>query len=340
MQKTVHRLAVGTVALLLSLVIDAHISAAFAAAPAATTAGDISIAPEHPDDESPTSITLRARVGTNVQDAIVIVNHSDAPINVAISPVAGITGQTSGMLYTDTDDPLRQADRWVTPSLDALLLPANAERVLAFSVTVPAGASAGDHLAGVAVENIVPKTASNGIAMQQVFRSIIGVRVIVPGAATCVPSLKSLGIDQIGSTGVAAVDVGLANAGLQVGQPALAITLIGPDGYRNKVSRDLDTVLPGDAIKYPFAWPDRLGKGSYDITAAMSCGATSVTLHGTVQLGASFKGVAPGKAAAVLTAPKAGTAWWAWALIGFGVLAFILFMVIGYERRRTRTRRA
>jgi hypothetical protein len=325
-----------------ALLMNAGVSAA-ATPPPVTKAGDISIAPEHPSKESPSYFTLRVKAGSTVTDGIIIANHSDAPINLVISPVDGVTGQTSGSVYANRQDPVRKAGQWVTPSLTSLDLQPQTQRTITFAVKVPVGASAGDHLAGVAVENTVPTSSSNGFAIRQILRNVIGVRVIVPGPATCKPSLTSLGIGQIGLTGIGAVNVTLGNAGTQLAKPRLTVALIGPNAYHKRLSRDLDTVLPGDTITYPFAWPDKLVKGSYDVTATMTCSNTSVTLHSKVELGAALKGVAPSKADAVIAVPKGGLAWWAWALIGLGVLGafgFILMMVIRYERRRHASRKA
>jgi hypothetical protein len=47
--------------------------------------------------------------------------------------------------------------------------------------------------------------------------------------------------------------------------------------------------------------------------------------------------------ATVVEVPKDGLAWWAWALIGLGIVAafsFILVMVVRYERRRAASHRA
>jgi hypothetical protein len=341
--KRTKQFAVGTVTLLATLVMNANVASAFADSPPVAKAGDISIAPEHPSKESASYFTLRAKAGTTVADALIIANHSAAPITLDISPVDGLTGQTSGSVYANRQDKVYKAGLWVTPNLASMVLPAQTQRTVTFVVKVPAGAPAGDHLAGIAVENTVPTSSSNGFAIRQILRNVIGVRVIVPGSAIFKPSLKTLGIDQIGSTGIGAIDVGLGNVGTQLAKPSLTVALIGPDTYHKKLSRDLDTVLPGDVIKYPFAWPDKLARGSYDVTATLTGGGTSVTLHSKVQLGAALKGVAAPTAAAVIAVPKGGMAAWVWALIGLGIVAafgFILVMVIRYERRRAASHRA
>jgi YVTN family beta-propeller protein len=83
--------------------------------------------------------------------------------------------------------------------------------------------------------------------------------------------------------------------------------------------------------------------GTNAVTATLTGGGASVTLHSKVQLGAALKGVAAPTAAAVIATPKAGMAAWVWALIGLGIVlafGFILVMVIRYERRRAASHRA
>ena len=47
--------------------------------------------------------------------------------------------------------------------------------------------------------------------------------MIVPGTATFIPKLSSLGIKQIGATGIGSVTVGLGNSGLALAKPSLAV---------------------------------------------------------------------------------------------------------------------
>ena len=67
--------------------------------------------------------------------------------------------------------------------------------------------------------------------------------------------------------GAASVRVTLGNDGTRLGKPGLTVAVSGPNGYQRTVVRALDTILPGDTIAYPLAWPDVLQPGDYSIVA-------------------------------------------------------------------------
>jgi hypothetical protein len=288
-------------------------SVAASSPPTAAVGGGISLRPATPDPATPTYFTIKAKAGTTVDETVIISNHATTPVDLVVSPVDGLTGQTSGSVYANREDPVRKAGKWVTSSLTSFELAANSERPVGFTVTIPADATAGDHLAGFAVENTQPTSSSNGFAIRQIVRNVIGVLVVVPGPAAFVPHLSSLGIQQVGSTGIGAVDVGLANTGNLLAKPELTVTLADTKsaGYRRTLTRDLDTVLPGDAITYPFTWPDSLKKGDYDITATLTGGGKRVSMHRAFTLGTVLAGVnQPLPKAAAHAAKKSGLQLW------------------------------
>ena len=260
MNRIAKRFAIGSVALLVALLAGLPV-AETATSPAAPAGGEVSLQPLHPSTATPSYFTFNEGAGTTITDALVIKNHTAASVSLIVSPVDGLTGQTSGAVYANRQDKVFKAGLWVTPSVSALTLAGNTSRTVSFTVTIPKTATAGDHLAGIAVENTVPVQSSNGFAIKQILRNVIGVRVIVPGKATFIPKLSSLGIEQIGATGIGSVTVGLANSGLQLAKPTLTVALNGPSGYARTLKRNLDTILPGDTITYPFAWPGHPAQG-------------------------------------------------------------------------------
>ena len=302
------------------------------AAPAAAPAGVVSLRPVKPSAAHPTYFTLTAAPGRTLQDAVVISNGGDAPVSLAITPVDGITGQTSGSVYGNRQDPTREAGRWVKPEISSLTLAARSSQTVRFTVTVPAGTTAGDHLAGIAVENTQPREASNGFPVKEIFRSVVGVLVDVPGGTAFAPKVSNVSINGIGATGVGAVDVTLANAGQRLGKPTLTVALNGPDGYSKTQTRELDTVLAGDTITYPLAWPDRLPPGEYTVAALLTGGGRSASLTKDVSLGTTLSGVSQRAAPAPAAA---GTPWWQWAAIAGGA-AVLFALVLGFFLRRSR----
>ena len=224
MNQIARRITVCSLALVVATINFAGASAAFAS-PAASAAGGVSLQPAHPSKDSPSYFTFHGAAGTTITDSVVITNHATVPVELVVSPVDGLTGQTSGSVYANRQDPVTKAGEWVTPSVTTLTLPGQSARTVSFSVQIPAGTSAGDHLAGIAVENTQPTTSSNGFAIKQILRSVIGVLVVVPGAASFTPKLSTLGIQQIGATGIGSVTVGLSNSGLALAKPSLEVSL-------------------------------------------------------------------------------------------------------------------
>lgn len=335
MNRIAKGLSVGSLALLAVAINFTGAQAAFASPAAASAVGGVSLQPLHQNRASASYFTFHTAAGGTVKDAVVITNHATTPVDLAVTAVDGLTGQTSGSVYANRQDPVAKTGKWVTPSVSELSLPAQSSRTVSFTVKVPADASAGDHLAGIAVENLQPTTSSNGFAIKQILRSVIGVLVQVPGKATFVPQLTSLGIKQIGQTSIGSVTVGLGNTGLALGKPSLEVELQGPSGYHRDVTRELDTILPGDAITYPFAWPDILAKGTYSVTARLTGGGSTVTLTRTVVLGTTLAGVTHPLPVTIVKQSKSGLPLWELLVAILGG-ALVFGGVVGAVMRRSR----
>jgi hypothetical protein len=270
--------------------------------------GGISLRPLNPDPAVPSSaayFTLAGALGSTLRESVVVSNTDTKAVTLDVTPVDGLTGSTSGSVYANRLDPIAANGRWVTVSQPTVLLGPGASAVVPFTVAVPSDAAAGDHLAGVAFENANPVVSKGGFQVTEVVRSVIGVLTVVPGPATFHPKLISLGIAQIGQTGLASVIVKLEDDGLKLGKPLLTVKLDGANGYTKTLSRQLDTLLPGDAIEFPFPWPDSLATGDYNITATLTGGGDTVTLTtDNVQVGTKLIGVAvPPKVVPVAVIP-------------------------------------
>jgi hypothetical protein len=83
----------------------------------------------------------------------------------------------------------------------------------------------------------------------------------------------------------------IADHGRKLVKPLLAVSLRGPGGYRRTIRRQLDTILPGDTIAYPFLWPDSLRAGTYQAVVRGTGGPSPVTVSATLQLGSPLRGV-------------------------------------------------
>jgi LPXTG-motif cell wall-anchored protein len=295
---------------------------------------DVRVAPTHRTAAPPSYFKLTMPAGRSAMRHVVVGNGTRRAMRFFVSPVDGLTGQTSGAVYANRQDRVRKAARWLTPAARTLELAAGRHARVGFTVRVPAGTPAGQYLAGMAVEDATPQVsaARPGFQVKQVRRTVVGVLVTVPGQQRFQPRLTGLDIKELPGPHAASVQVGLANGGHKLAKPRLEVALVGPDAYRRTLSRRLDTVLPGDAITYPYAWADSLASGRYDVTATLSGDGRTVTRHAVVQLGSDLRGTA---AAPRTVNTGRGTPWALLAgVLGAGLLGGLAL------RRRPSERRA
>jgi hypothetical protein len=125
-----------------------------------------------------------------------------------------------------------------------------------------------------------------------VFRVIVGVEIIGPGPASAAAHVSRLGIAALPGTRLASVVVGLGNAGGLLCKPTLTVTLRGARGAKTVVRR-LDTLLGGDTIPYPLAWPTSLRSGLYRATAAVTGCGHPARLTANVRNGTALSGASP-----------------------------------------------
>ena len=250
------------------LMVAAAAVAPWHAALAAEPGGGFGLKPAHydPNDRATLSYFKQAQPpGGSFADQVVISNETDQPKTFYVNPVDGLTGETAGSVYGNRNQPLRGAGAWVRADVGQVVVAARQNASVGFTVSVPPNASPGDHLAGIAFQDARTVSSGGQVGVTQVLRGVIGVLVQVSGGARPF----SLGISNVGlrqlspATSQPAILVGLADRGQQLGKPTLSVTLDGPGGYHRSLSRQLDTMLPGDQIRYPFAWPDALHAGAY-----------------------------------------------------------------------------
>ncbi len=303
----------------------------------AATIGGFGARPAHYEPSNPATRSYFIHSVTrngSFSDQVVVSNTAAKPVTLRVYPVDGLTGATSGVVYGNRQDQLKGAGQWVTPATTIVTVPAGSQLNVGFTVHVPKSATVGQHLAGIALEDVHSGKSTGRFSVTEVLRTVVGIEVVVPGPSHAQLSLQSFSIAPIEGTTYPSVVVGLTNAGTNLCKPALSVSLNGPGGAQHS-TRQLDTILPGDSIPYPFVWPHSLGAGRYtaNITAT-GCG-PKVTLRGSASLGAKLvrSTVPPGAAA-----PSSGGStvpWWPIALVGFG--GIVVGALFGRRRRAPHT---
>jgi WxL Interacting Protein, peptidoglycan binding domain len=292
-------------------------------APAAANAaagGGFSIRPGHVEAGSPASRAYFDRTvapGGTFSDDVVVANPSGSPITLLVYPVDGLTGQTTGSVYANRGQPLRRAGAWVTPASSSITVPAGTQLDVPFTVRVPSAATAGDHLAGIAFEEATAQVSTGSFRIRQVIREVIGVLVRVPGPAAPWLRVGTLALQTLPGSGLAAVQVPLANAGGALCKPRLAVSIVSRRGTERLV-RQLDTVLPHDAVDYPFVLRHGLPPATYSLSATATCASSSAHAAAVVRTSGRLRGV--DDVTARSTGARGQSREWFWAAAALAVL--------------------
>jgi hypothetical protein len=259
----------------------------------AVTQPGFSVRPAHVDPADPATRAYFKPVvvaGRSFADQVVVANISDAPIDLIVSAVDGLTGATSGAVYANRQPSATKAGAWVTPDVGTLSVAAHRETAVGFTVRVPLDATPGDHLAGIAFEVAHAQSTPGRFAVTQVIREVVGVEIVIPGPAEFLPHVDAVELRPLPGVGSASVVIHLGDGGRKLGKPGLSVSLDGPDRYHRRVEHQLDTILPGDTIPFPLPWPDTLRPGNYTVTVVATGGPAPVVFEAHLHLGATLRG--------------------------------------------------
>jgi Bacterial protein of unknown function (DUF916) len=312
----------------------AAIVAVFSAlgAPAwAQGSGGFGAAPAHPNPADPATRAYFKPViapGQSKTDQLLVTSTSDQPIRVHVSAVDGLTGQTSGAVYANRQDRVKQAGAWVKPAVSWLTLAPHSHTLVGFTVTVPMTAEPGDHLAGIAIENADPTTSGSQFGVKEIVRTVVGIEIDVPGPATARVYLGALALGALPGLHFATLTIDIGDIGQRLVKPLLNVTLDGPATYHRTVVRKLDTILPGDTIAYPFVWPDNLAAGTYRVTVVATNGSEREVVWATLHLGAKLSG-AHERRVAVSVASSSSLS--PLTMIAFAVLTIAMTLFVGFR---------
>lgn len=218
--------------------------------------------------------TLKAQPGDVLHEGAVVSNASDEPIEVLVDGVDGLTGKTSGVVYSNRDDRHLETSRWLRPEARRLVVPPKSTEKFRFTMRIPDDAVPGDHLAGLAFQDVHESTSKSRLAVRQVLRVVIGVQVTVGEGSPAQAELGDLKIEPLPGTQVPSVVLQLRNKGQVLCKPKARVTLTAPGGEQKTAEQQLDTVLPGDEIAYPLPFKGALAAGEYSAVADIDgCGA-------------------------------------------------------------------
>lgn len=273
--------------------------------------------------------------GDSWDGELLVSNASDKAMRLRAYPVDGLTGATSGTVYANIDDPVKETGAWITPSKELLRLEAGTEKRLRFTVQVPEGARSGDHVGAVAFQSAdEPEAEGEGqVQIKEIIRVAVAVQVRVKGPASASLKLEDMRLDPLGGTAIPSVVIKMNNNGQLLCRPELEVILSKDDKPVGRVRKQLDTLLAGDTIDFPLPWPKPLAQGTYVGKAiATGCGKRT-ELEQEMKLGGDLAGstTAPGEEPDDL---NSGTPWWPFLVGGLLVLLVLLFAVMSRKKAK------
>src|SRR5439155_17634093 len=170
----------------------------------------------------------------------------------------------------------------------------------------PAGTTPGDHLAGIAFEDADISTSTGRFQVRQILREVVGVLIRVPGPAQARLQLGRMSLRTLPGTRVGSVVVAIGNVGRLLCRPHLSVSLASATAHE-RVSRQLDTILPGDTIDYPLILRKGLKPASYALRARATCLRSTASADARVLLGSRLLGSKDPPSTTAATVVKVGS---------------------------------
>jgi hypothetical protein len=265
--------------------------------------------------------------------AVLVKNSGGLPVHLLVYPVDGLTGETSGVVYGVRGSRLRGAGLWLTVKVVEVTVEPHAQRMIRFSIRVPADAAAGDHLAGVAVQDVKIVTTRSRFRILEVLREVVGVLVRVPGHAQPRLVLGQPSLAYGAGAPTATLRLPIANRGLALCKPRVELTLHGPGNLNRTLARQLDTILPGGAISYPLALAAGLGAGSYRLDARAGCTGSVSARTTTLRLSSAEVVRSNGTRRRLATTAGHGSSRAIWWLVALCAAIAVLKLFVAPRRR-------
>lgn len=294
---------------------------------------------------------IPANPGQVIDQAITIVNDGAEAETFDLAVVDGLTGTGGGVVFALPDAPVAITGSWVKLSANSIKVGAGKTETIPFTVSVPASAVPGHHVAGVSIASRTSGATSAPLASGDVAigvtirnRRVIAIEVDVAGSAA--PGLTGVSATAgIRPNGVYA-EVTLENSGRLFLHPTGTMTVSDPSGKQLLTKTfSLDTFVPATTTVVGVPWSKALppaGKYPVHVAATDATGASLdwdgvIVIDGAAASAAADRIVGPeGEVAGITGAPdNSGLAILALALgLTVGSIVLVLFLLLARRGRR------
>ncbi len=240
--------------------------------PAALTFG---IRPSGETGDPRSAFRFRLEPGAEVTDSVSVFNYSTSPLTLKLYVADAVTNDSGdvSLLPRATTSDLASWIAFAGPSKTAMIVPARTRVDVPFTLTVPAKATPGDHIGGVAV--VMPAKTVDAQGNTVAVDSVVGVplSIRVGGEAVARVEIQQLAARYDGSwqpwrSGSITANYRLVNSGNVAQTVEQSLALAGLVGGTRVVGGDrIEALLPGAAIDGEVVVPDVWPLIRYDVTA-------------------------------------------------------------------------
>jgi len=226
-----------------------------------------------------------SKPGTVITSHVRVTNSGTAKGSASLYPVDATTGQTSGAVYLNQNDPRKDVGSWLRLSVQQVTLNPGQSQVVSYQITIPGTVRPGQHLGGIVAENLTQSSSpqsNSAIQIKVKNLTIVAVQVNLPG--TPIEQLAGTGVQAGGEHSYQELLLGLSNTGTVMLKPEGTLQVTDAQGQVVKnMSLKLDTFLPQTAINYPVSITGKaLGVGDYQAALTLKYGNNQV-LHYTTK---------------------------------------------------------
>lgn len=294
---------------------------------------------------------IPADPGQVIDQALTITNDGTEAETFDLAVVDGLTGTGGGVVFALPDAPVAITGAWLKLSTSSVQVPAGKSRTVDFTVSVPAGAVPGHHVAGLSIASRAGDATSAPLASGDLSigvtiknRRVIAVEVDVAGPAD--PSLSGVSAAAgVRPTGVFA-EVTLKNSGRVFLHPTGTMTVSDPSGKQVLTKPfSLDTFVPDTTTVVGLPWSKTLppaGRYPVHVSATDTTGAAlewdgEIVIDAAAAAAASDRIVGPVSEVDGITGTPDNSGLLVVALaigLGLGAIVLVLFLLLARRGRR------
>lgn len=214
---------------------------------------------------------FEAEPGTVLSGQVFVKNTGTAVGTARLYAVDTATGNTGGISFRMRQDPVELAGTWIKPASDTVTLNPGTGAMVGFTVMVPDGVRAGQHIGGLVLESQGTEVVVNepegenkaAFVVDVQTRSAMAVQVNILG--TAVSQIDVTGLRLGGHNDQQILYLQLRNSGNQMLKPTGTIKVLNSNGDTVQHLRfTLGAFLPDSDIEYPiYIENTALGTGDY-----------------------------------------------------------------------------